>query len=259
MQSASNPILTIIAVIAVLVFLGVLFLINLLYHNNRRRQLEREKNSLKESFEKEILISKLEIREQTFNSISQELHDNVGQTLTLAKLQLKILDQNTNTNAVQLQELKSSISKAMNDVRDIANNLSSDRIRQFNLEENIRDHLDRLTKVAPVNFNLKIESQEREIDNNSKIFIFRMFQEAIQNIIKHANASHVNVEINYREGFEICIVDNGIGFDIESQLKRSNGLGLQNLQMRAKLAGGQAVCTSSPGNGTSIKIFIPYA
>src|SRR3954471_18017361 len=87
-------IITIIAVIIVLLFLAVLFLVTILHSSNKRKQLEKEKAALKESIEKQLLMAQLEMQEQTFNIISQEIHDNVGQTLTLAKVQLAILEQN---------------------------------------------------------------------------------------------------------------------------------------------------------------------
>src|SRR5664279_6194701 len=94
MQNAKDQLLfTIIAVIVIMLFLGVLFLVMLFYYNNKKGQMSKEKQLMRATFDKQLLESKLEIQEQTFDMISQEIHDNVGQVLSLAKVQLGILEQ----------------------------------------------------------------------------------------------------------------------------------------------------------------------
>ena len=94
MQNAKDQVVfTIIAVIVILLFLGVLFLVMLFYYNNKKGQMSKEKQLMRATFDKQLLESKLEIQEQTFDMISQEIHDNVGQILSLAKVQLGILEQ----------------------------------------------------------------------------------------------------------------------------------------------------------------------
>src|SRR5664279_916259 len=94
MQNAKDQVLfTIIAVIVIMLFLGVLFLVMLFYYNNKKGQMSKEKQLMRATFDKQLLESKLEIQEQTFGMISQEIHDNVGQILSLAKVQLGILEQ----------------------------------------------------------------------------------------------------------------------------------------------------------------------
>jgi len=91
MQDGKDQVIfTIIAVIIVLLFLGVLFLVMLFYYNNKKGQMSKEKQLMRATFDKQLLESKLEIQEQTFGMISQEIHDNIGQVLSLAKLNLTI-------------------------------------------------------------------------------------------------------------------------------------------------------------------------
>ena len=124
MQDAKDQVVfTIIAVIIILLFLGVLFLVMLFYYNNKKGQMSKEKQLMRATFEKQLLESKLEIQEQTFDMISQEIHDNVGQILSLAKVQLGILEQRQDVDGELLGNVKESISQAMTELRDIADEL----------------------------------------------------------------------------------------------------------------------------------------
>src|SRR6478735_5983233 len=112
MQDGKDQVIfTIIAVIIVLLFLGVLFLVMLFYYNNKKGQMSKEKQLMRATFDKQLLESKLEIQEQTFGMISQEIHDNVGQILSLAKVQLGIMEQKQSVETVG--NVKESISLAM--------------------------------------------------------------------------------------------------------------------------------------------------
>jgi len=142
MQDAKGQVVfTIIAVIIVLLFLGILFLVMLFYYNNKKGQMSKEKQLMRATFDKQLLESKLEIQEQTFEMISQEIHDNVGQILSLAKVQLGIMEQKQSVETVS--SVKESISLAMTELRDIAKSLSSSRVQQVSLPESIGQEIRR--------------------------------------------------------------------------------------------------------------------
>ncbi len=138
MQDAKDQVVfTIITVIIILLFLGILFLVMLVNYNNKKGQMSKEKQLMRATFDKQLLESKLEIQEQTFDMISQEIHDNVGQILSLAKVQLGIMEQKQTVDNELLGNVKESISLAMTELRDIAKSLSSERIHPLSLQESI--------------------------------------------------------------------------------------------------------------------------
>ena len=259
MQNSENQvIITIVAVVVVLLFLGILFLVMVLYYNNKKMQLLKEKQSLKNLFEKQLLESKLEIQEQTFNFISQEIHDNVGQVLSLAKVQLNIMDQQQEIDRSILKEAKASISKAMTELRDIAKSLSRERMHSFDLLEAVTDEVKRINSTGTIKAMVSIKEYDRTVIEQHKLIIFRLVQESMQNILKHAKASEiqVSIDVNLKKSF-IIISDNGIGFDVEGELKKSSGLGLKNMISRAASIGGQINIQSTYRQGTAVTIILP--
>jgi len=260
MQDGKDQVIfTIIAVIIVLLFLGVLFLVMLFYYNNKKGQMSKEKQLMRATFDKQLLESKLEIQEQTFGMISQEIHDNVGQILSLAKVQLGIMEQKQSVDGELLGNVKESISLAMTELRDIAKSLSSERLQQLSLQDSIGQEIRRINRSGIIKVSSDIQGIEKNIPDQHKLIAFRIVQEGLQNIIKHAGASDVKVSIRYLEDrVFITIFDNGVGFDPEIELKKKDGLGLQNILRRATLVGGKADIMSKPGEGTTLQIQMSY-
>ena len=221
--------------------------------------MSKEKQLMRATFDKQLLESKLEIQEQTFGMISQEIHDNVGQILSLAKVQLGIMEQKQSVDGELLGNVKESISLAMTELRDIAKSLSSERLQQLSLQDSIGQEIRRINRSGIIKVSSDIQGVEKNIPDQHKLIAFRIVQEGLQNIIKHAGASDVKVSIRYLEDrVFITIFDNGVGFDPEIELKKKDGLGLQNILRRATLVGGKADIMSKPGEGTTLQIQMSY-
>ncbi|HEX3080651.1 MAG TPA: histidine kinase, partial [Puia sp.] len=198
MQDAkSQVIFTIIAVIIILLFLGVLFLVMLFYYNNKKGQMSKEQQLMRAAYDKQLLESKLEIQEQTFDMISQEIHDNVGQILSLAKVQLSIMEQKQSVEGELLTNVKESISLAMTELRDIAKSLNSERLQKLSLQDSITQEIRRINRSGLIKVSSDVEGTEKNIPDQHKLIAFRIVQEGLQNIIKHAGASDVKVSIRY--------------------------------------------------------------
>ncbi|MBN8837406.1 MAG: hypothetical protein J0I09_09115 [Sphingobacteriia bacterium] len=258
LQSNQDLILLIVAVALILIAFGIVFLFAILYYSKRKRKLQEEKEQLIREFEKQTLQSQLEIQEQTFNAISQEIHDNVGQILSLAKVQLNIAEQQIDNVPQILNDSKENISRAMNDLRDIAKSLSTDRIEQLDLIQAIQQEADRINKTRAIHCSINIEGIQQKMDSNEKLIIFRIIQETLNNVLKHSGASQVTIRICFEtEKMQINIIDNGYGFDTE--LMKQKGLGLQNIIRRTKLIGGEATIESAIEKGTTIYLTVPYA
>lgn len=214
--------------------------------------------NIKLLYEQESLRSQLEIQEYTFNNISNEIHDNVGQILSLAKVQLNILEQSDALDKSLLADAKDSVAKAMADLRDIAKSLNSERVQQYGLYENTRAELQRISRAGIMQTFLKSKGEEKNITSQNKLIVFRMIQEGLQNIMKHSKAREVNVCFEYENQYlKVILSDNGIGFDIEKPSGR-DGLGLRNMIKRATVIGGKVIIKSEPGEGTCITIISPY-
>jgi two-component system, NarL family, sensor kinase len=250
----------IIAVILVLIFLGILFLATTLYYNNRKAQILKEQQLMKDAFEKQILQSRIEMQEQTLNFISQEIHDNVGQLLSLAKVQLNIMEQQEETEKPILKDAKDNIGKAMTELRDIARSLNSERIQSFNFTDALTDEINRINRGSRLKASVDFSGPCDRFKDQHKLILFRLIQESLQNILKHAKATQLQVHVcDDTDEFSIVIKDNGVGFDANAELNGNKGLGLKNITGRAALLGGRASIESAAGHGTTISITIPHA
>jgi signal transduction histidine kinase len=222
--------------------------------------MKKEQKVLKDTFEKQLLQSKLEIQEQTLNFISQEIHDNVGQILSFAKVQINILNQKEQVEKSELAEIKESISKALVELRDLAKGLSTDRISSFDLYQGIAEEINRINRTGGVIAHLKLSENCPVVRDQVKLILFRLVQESLQNTLKHAQASEINIVVLCQSNL-LCIEmhDNGVGFQAGAEKEQSQGLGLKNMMQRAELLGGTAAIRTSPGAGTSVYIKVPYA
>ncbi|RYG54669.1 MAG: hypothetical protein EOO01_00875 [Chitinophagaceae bacterium] len=219
---------------------------------DHRRQFEME-----QQFQRDLLNSKLEIQEQTFTRISQELHDNIGQVLSLAKVQANILEQQDFKDEELLVELKQNIGQALGDLRTLAKGLNKGHVQVSSLLHLLQEQADQLRKVD-LSVDFRIKGEERYLDEEKKLILFRIIQEALQNILKHANATQVQIAFNFEPNqLAITIRDNGKGFD-RSSVPVGGGLGLSSMGNRASMVGAQLDIQSACGEGTLVRVVVPH-
>ena len=255
-QSSEINIVIMVGTVVFLLFAGFILAYMMIYWKRKHLQ---EVEKMKLNFNEEILKSQLEIQEQTFTTISQEIHDNVGQLLSLAKVQANIIDQSETTDKAVLAELRDNIGKAMTDLRDMAKSLNSDHLRLLSLKDLIVPELARMQRSGLLATAITEEGTTQPIDQQKKLILFRIIQEALHNVIKHAAAENLSVQLLYMaDAVEIKIVDDGKGFDVDTVIA-TDGLGLHNMMSRAVLLKGKAYIKSRPGEGAAIIITIPYA
>lgn len=241
------------------VFMGlfvVFFYLLLLQMNRRRIMHQKEMLDLKSQYEQTILQSQLEIQEQTFRNISQEIHDNIGQVLSLAKLNLNtIAPSNTQEKILLTEEL---LGKAITDLRDLSKSLNTDKVTDLGLAEAIRHELSIIEKTTHIKKTSFTETNsENHLNKEKTIVVFRMIQEVFHNIVKHAKASSVDVDISSDEKeTSIHVTDNGIGFDPATLNNKETGIGLRSIQQRCALIKAVFLMNSQPGKGTYIHLTI---
>ena len=239
-------ILVFICITFVLV-LAVIFLFTLF--QKKKNTLLLEQKEAQKQFEKEIAESQVEIREQTLRNISWELHDNIGQLLALAKIQL----QSINNNSETAQDLNNNLTNILNEVRALSRIINPDYISNIDLEEAIKLEISRFNRLNYINATLQVTGESYNINEKHEIIIFRILQEFFSNTIKHSKARNLNIKMNFLpKKLYIEASDDGVGFDTEEQHKA--GLGLTNMKRRAKLAQCDIDLISEKNNGTTIKI-----
>jgi len=244
-KDSEGLIAAIISIIIICIILVIFFMIFQKKKNNLLlKQIEVEKH-----FEQEIGESQIAIREQTLRNISWELHDNIGQLLTLAKIQL----QSVPDHPENIKEVNENLSNILAEVRALSKVINPDFISSIRLNHAIQLEIDRFNRLDYIKASLDIEGEEYDIDSKAEIVIFRVLQEFFSNTIKHSKATKLDVFINFGiENLIITAADNGIGFDANSQVQ--NGLGLNNMKKRGNLINAEIEITSEINNGTMLTI-----
>lgn len=248
--------ITIVIASVFFVLIGSFLLLIVFVFLRRQRKNKEEKEEMKNRFERTLLKTQLEIQEQAFAYISQEIHDNIGQILSLVRLNL-----NTFGNTVSEEKINHTddlLGKAIKDLRELSHNLQNNRIHHIGIVESVRQLLSSLEKTGRFTTTFHTSDNFHILDANTDIILYRMIQEIINNIIKHASANRINITIdNDSPGLiTIRISDNGVGFDTTLLQQDIPGIGLQNIINRAKMINATVDVNSMPGNGTVITLHI---
>jgi len=241
------------SVVATSLFLLLLFVSAVMLFRiylKRKNKLLLEKEIMAAKFDQTLLQSKLEIQEQTFNDISREIHDNIGQVLSLARININTV--NAPGDSAKLNLIDELMEKALTDLRSLSHSLDADIIRKKGWIEMLRKLLIDIQKTGKYETSLQTEENLPQLGSEKPIILFRMIQEMINNVIRHANASRIDVSVRREnENLMLIISDNGRGFDVQTA---SQGAGLRNLENRAKMINADLYIRSEPGSGTSITI-----
>ncbi|MDX2046267.1 MAG: ATP-binding protein [Chitinophagaceae bacterium] len=263
-QDTEVYIVIVISIVLALMLVGFIVTILYLYQRRQHRQ-EQELVMLKDQYDRELLRSQLEIQEATLENIAQELHDNIGQIVSVAKISSAILPIESSHPAYDsVLNIKELLTKASADISNLTKSLHTDRIAQIGLLEAIRFEVQTLRKSGLVKVELNVLGDEYSFEQQKEIFLFRMFQEMMNNILKHAKASLVEIDLNYDsdETFIMQIKDDGVGFDVDEKKQSeagSSGVGLKSLFSRSRLIGADVDIISGPGKGTVITVILPLS
>ena len=237
------------------ILIGSFLLLIVFVFFRRQRKNKEEREEMKNRFEKTLLKTQLEIQEQAFSYISQEIHDNIGQILSLARLNLNTFD--TVVSEEKLTQTDDLLGKAIKDLRDLSHNLQRNRIHDIGVVESIRQLLLSLEKTGQYRTFFQTSDHFHILDPNTDIILYRMIQEIINNIIKHASATIIDIEIKSEPDITtIRISDDGIGFDTNLLKQERSGIGLQNIVNRAKTIHANVDVKSEPGNGTVVTLYM---
>lgn len=264
MQDQNQEIYIVILIGTVLALLLVVFVFIIFFSYQRKKERqEKELITLKEQYEQELLRSQLEIQESTLKGIAQELHDNIGQVLSVIKLWISVLPVEKEHPAYDgIQNSREMLTKVIFDMSDLTKSLHTDRIAEIGLIESMRFDVESLRKTGLLEIEFSVTGTEYHFGEQQSIFLFRMYQEMMNNILKHSKATRVNISIIYSPDYKFVlrVEDNGVGFNVENkqtQVVSSSGLGLKNMMNRARLIGADISIKSQPDKGTVITVELP--
>jgi len=221
----------------------------------RTRELEQANEQLKQYGQRIT-----QVQEEERRRIAYELHDDTAQYLSILKMQLDALLQSGEIQSPQVLEkikyLVKDADRAFNDVRRYSHELRPGVLDHLGLQAALEQIADDHNKLEQIEVELKVEGNEPDLPDDIKLGLFRIAQEAINNVRKHAGKSKVIIDLKYTETqIRMAISDNGPGFDMQeatAKIGKKGNMGLMSMRERAKLIGARLSIKSAPGKGTKV-------
>jgi len=256
MPISSKEVTSLIALTSVIFFIAPLFLIiYVVQYNRKKKKHVEEKILLQKTFENELLKTQIEVQEQTLKTIAYDLHDNIGQLLSLTTITLSsvnIEDREKTANKITLAD--DLVKRSVKEVKALARMLHSEELVSRGIAAAIEFELEWLKRSE--RFVIHFDKTGHKPFNNDtaiETILFRLFQEIINNIMQHAQATEIYITLDHQEDdFRLTIRDNGIGFNVDEVMNRKMGMGLQNIVKRSAMIHGTATISSTPQGSTFI-------
>jgi len=247
-----------IYMLGVLVILTSLVILFFIVFQKRKNKLLLDKFKQQQVFEAELSNAQTEIQEQTLKNIGWELHDNVGQLLAAASMQMNILKTQIRDEVKDnFNEAASTVKQSLKEVRMLSRSLNNEVILNLGFEQSIENELNRLKKLKFATAKLHVKGEIVPFKNaKHEIIIFRILQEFFSNTVKYSEAKNLIVTLNYLETtLNINANDDGKGFNIKTVEK---GSGLLNMKSRAALINTKYTLHSKVGVGATLNLVYPY-
>ena len=245
--------------VAALVFLGALLAYSL-YRRYKWKQEAKMQAAILHQRE-EAIRAVMEAEEAERQRIAKDLHDGVGQMMSAAKMNLSAYEHSagfTNAEAKQtFQKVIQLVDESCTEVRMVSHNMMPNALLKNNLDAALKEFISKLHNKT-LEVHLYTEGLEERLDSKIETVLYRVVQECVNNVIKHAAATTVDISV-IREDKEITatVEDNGKGFDATDKT-HFEGIGLKNIQTRVEYLKGMVDFDSAPGRGTLVAIHVPF-
>ncbi|MGY5850566.1 sensor histidine kinase [Salegentibacter sp. F14] len=253
---SKEELLLIVYFIVVILLLTAFVIVFFVVYQRRKNKMLQEQFETQQRFEREIASSRIEMQEQTLKDVGWELHDNIGQLLSVANMQLNIFAKTQpESGKTSIQEIKETVASSLQEVRSLSKSLNNQVIGYAGLIPSVENELARFQRMGVIETHLEVSGEKQEIPQQHSIILFRILQEFFSNVIKHAQASKLEVHIAYEpKEIRIRACDNGKGFDKDHIARNS---GLFNMESRALLVNTKFSLDSSIGTGTCLSLAYP--
>lgn len=233
----------------------IILLVIFFYFLKKKNTYLVEKMESELYFQSELIKTRIEIKDQTLSEISKELHDNIGQIVSVGIMQLNMyINSGKPIYDTELTDLKQILAKSLDEIRILSRIINKDNLLQTNFIEAIKQDLERIKKLKNIQYNYNFTGEIPNISEEHDLFIYRIFQEALHNSLKYSHSDLFEVNITTTNTvFYLEMKDFGIGYDSS---KTNSGSGLNNMKLRAKLIGALLIMKSNQ-SGTTVTLEYP--
>lgn len=242
--------------ITLLIFLLVAGIVLVFFRSGRQRlkqQMELTQNKLK--YEQELRQVETEVSEEMMKQFAQELHDNIGQLITAVGIQIENIKFDHRDLKEEFKSVEIYLSEATQQLRLLSRTLNSDYVGRIGLFSAVDTEVKRIKSLNRFTVHWKPVSGNSGLEKDQELMVFRVFQEVIQNCLRHSLAQNVSISLKNEGGnFEMKIKDDGLGFDAENILYSDKASGLRNIMKRCEWIGMSCNIESSVGKGCTITV-----
>lgn len=221
----------------------------------KQRRHKVEKSEMEVRFRNELLQTRLEVQEHALNSISRELHDNISQMLGMARMTLfTAMREENKTEADKLiDSSKEVLGEAITGLRNLSHMLNSSMLHRLGLTEAIHKEIANVAAAYRLPGKLLIQDDNFTLSPDQELILFRIIQEAVSNITRHAHATAYNINMDYNNNLLcITVTDDGTGFT--GTIDQKAGIGLINMRERMHILGGEAETGNNPEGGAFVRL-----
>ncbi|MBH1959830.1 MAG: histidine kinase [Flavobacteriia bacterium] len=254
MKANEVDILVIISTIIILFVILMMVLVYIFYVRKKGELLLLQKEK-EMNFQQELTLAQIEMREVTLTYIGQELHDDIGQKLSVAKLMINQVIAHCEESAKSnLNEINELLGETIQDLRNMSKTFITDQVEHFGLIDSLEIEMNRISRLKLIDIEFRSNKHDIEINPKDGVIIFRIIQESVNNTLKHSKAKNLNIQVEDAPRIlTITITDNGIGIDERSE----HGSGLSNMKKRALMMNADLQITSEKNVGTVLKLIYP--
>lgn len=249
MDHTSVATVLVLSALVLVLVMGAVILLLIVVHQRRIRH-RAELAELTSKHAEEIRQAEREVEAQTLRKVGEELHDNVGQLLTSIGLDIQQLRERTDSDQ-RLLRMADTLEHAVRETRRLSATLNTDHLRTRPLQHLLRTACEQLDLPGRRSVQFLTSDSPIEVTPDEKVVLFRIFQEATNNALKHARANRITVALVHGDQLRLTITDNGNGFNTTTT---TEGQGLANIRRRATLIGAAATIVSDPASGTIITV-----
>jgi signal transduction histidine kinase len=200
------------------------------------------------------------VQEEERRSIARELHDEAGQALTLLRVELEVLERKVDDPQQVIlgtTQLKQIVEEIMQNLHRLAVNLRPASLDQLGLAAALHQHGASVSAAHHVEVQVEALNLDDRLPADLEVTLYRIVQESLNNVVRHAGARHADVILERRDGRVIAVIeDDGYGFDPEA-VRQTDRLGLLGMRERAEALGGTLIVDSAPGSGTTVRVEVP--
>ena len=245
------------SVFIVLLIIAVFYLFRLYLKRKSKHLLEIVK--LNYEHQQNLTTSEIEMQDKTLRFVVEEWHDHFGQVLALIRIRLNMLKTDFTVDKYnEIDEIENLINNIIYGIKDMAKSLQPAYEKTDFFSDRLIPELKRIESTRVYETKLEVIGTEAKLDPETEVILFRMTQEILNNILKHAGANRIDVSLTYYEnGFSFSIKDNGRGFDFDNVIKSTKGIGLKSLKNRADMIGAAISFKKVLNEGMVISIDLP--